>query len=129
MAQTVASRRGARAEAAAESFLVDRGLFVLARNHHCRQGEIDLIVRDGEEIVFVEVRARRAGGLVDPLASVTVAKQRRIVRAAQDYLMRSGLEARPCRFDVVSVVPRGRALPPEIVHVENAFDASVIDDG
>lgn len=88
--------------------LLRQGLTLVARNYRlaggprARGAEIDLILRDGDTLVFVEVRARadaRAGGAA---ASVTGAKQRRIVRAAQHYLMRLP-QWPPCRFDVVAI--------------------------
>lgn len=82
----------------------------------------------GPVVVFVEVRERRSGGVVDALSSVTRAKQRRVVRAAMDYAMRAGLTERALRFDVVAVTRRA-AGDAHIEHVENAFDASVLEDG
>lgn len=122
------SRRkvGLRAEAVAESFLVTRGFFPVARNHVVRGGEVDLVMRDGETVVFVEVRQRRRGAMVDALESVTLTKQRRVVRAAADYLVRANLGDRPVRFDVVALTSR-RGGPPELVHVVAAFDAAVAD--
>ncbi len=117
-------RSGQKAEALAESFLVRQGYLPLARNHVVRGGEVDLVVAQGAVVVFVEVKRRRKGAAVDALASVTQAKQRRIVRAAFDYVRRARLEERPLRFDVVglSLLPKGE---PQFVHVEGAFDASV----
>lgn len=128
MSARAASRRssGLAAEAAAESFLVSKGYFPLARNHVVRGGEVDLVLRQGEVVVVVEVRRRRRGAAVGAFESVTPAKQRRIVRAALDYLARAGLTAAPVRFDVVAVTSSGRA-PLLLEHLENAFDASVAD--
>lgn len=122
-----AAAQGEAAEELAEAHLVRCGYFPLARNHRCRAGEVDLVVSRGELVVFVEVRRRRRGGAVDPVTSVTPAKQRRIVRAAADFLQRAGLERRGVRFDVVGVVPR-RGGPPELFHLEGAFDSSVLDE-
>ncbi len=121
-------RAGQRAETLAESFLVRQGYLPLARNHVARGGEVDLVMAQGELVVFVEVRKRKRGSVVDPLESVTVAKQRRILRAAADYVWRAGLEARPLRFDVVGLSLDARR-EPQFVHVESAFDASVGEDG
>ncbi|KON81077.1 YraN family protein [Azoarcus sp. PA01] len=92
---------GAAAEALAERFLVRRGLVVLARNVRCRGGEIDLVCLDHGIVVFVEVRLRtnlRFGGAA---ASITPAKQRRVVLAARWWLAGAGRRhaGRPCRFD------------------------------
>lgn len=115
-------RRGLSSEADAESFLVRQGYLPVARNHVCRGGELDLVMQDGETLVFVEVKRRRPGAHVDALESVTRTKRRRVVRAATDWAMRSGALDRPMRFDVVAVTP-GRS-GPTFLHVADAFDAS-----
>lgn len=113
---------GLKAEALVESILVTRGYLPIARNHVCRGGEVDLVMGLGELVVFVEVKRRRRGRLSEGLESVTVTKQRRVVRAAADFLLRAGLGERPVRFDVVAVAPSARS--PQLLHVEGAFDAS-----
>jgi putative endonuclease len=118
-------RAGLRAEQLVESHLVARGWLPLSRNHVVRGGEVDLVLSDGPTVVFVEVKRRRAGAAVDAFESVTAAKQRRIVRAARDFLSRAGLEERPVRFDVVAVTTRGRQASFE--HLEAAFDAGADD--
>lgn len=97
---TARRRAGDRAEAAAEALLARHGLIPVARNYHCRGGEIDLIMRDASHLVFVEVRYRRNSDFGGALSSVDTRKRQRLVRAAQHYLMTSGW-AGPCRFDVV----------------------------
>jgi putative endonuclease len=92
--------RGAAAEGLAASFLVARGLVIVQRNYRCRGGEIDLIVRDGETLVFVEVRLRRNRAFGTAAESITAAKRRRLRLAARHYLARLGREP-PCRFDAV----------------------------
>ncbi|HUH31110.1 MAG TPA: YraN family protein [Rhodanobacter sp.] len=103
------------------SALERAGLHVLARNYHTRRGELDLIMRDGETIVFVEVRYRRSAGHGDAATSVTVAKQARLILAAQQWLGAHPEHARrTCRFDVVSYDG-----PADAVHqawLRNAFD-------
>lgn len=93
-------RTGQRAEAIAEAHLVARGLRTLARNYRCRVGEIDLVMRDGSTLVFVEVRARASEAFGGAVASITPAKRRHLVRAARHYLATTGYDV-PCRFDVV----------------------------
>ncbi|PQJ95300.1 YraN family protein [Chromatium okenii] len=93
---------GAAMEQLAESFLVAQGLQVLARNHRCRFGELDLIVRDESVLVFVEVRFRRSAQFGGAAASVDRRKQQRLIAAAQDYLQFHPLPL-PCRFDVVAI--------------------------
>lgn len=121
-------KRGNVAEDLAERWFTERGAFVLARNFPSRYGELDLVVAEGELVVFVEVRRRRAGSAVDALASVTPAKARKVVLAAQEYVARAGIDDRPLRFDVLSVTPRGRGRPAWIERIEGAFDASVLGD-
>ncbi len=92
---------GQRAENLAAGYLEQRGLPVLTRNYRCRGGEIDLICRDRKTLVFVEVRLRRNSGFGGAAASITPGKQRRIVLAAQHYLMTQGQGDCDCRFDCV----------------------------
>jgi putative endonuclease len=95
------TRRGRSAEALAARFLERNKLVVVARNHRCNGGEIDLICRDGGTLVFVEVRLRRNPGFGGAAASITPAKQRRIILAAQHYLATTGKHRLDCRFDCV----------------------------
>lgn len=91
---------GPRAEALAAEFLARHGLTIVARNFRTRYGEIDVIARDGDTLVFVEVRIRRSSRYGGAVESITAAKQSRLVAAAQCYL--AGLrEAPPCRFDAI----------------------------
>ena len=94
-------RSGARAEALAAEFLAARGLVLLDRNFRARRGEIDLVMRDGASLVFVEVRLRTNRHFGGAAASITAAKRQRLGRAAQAYLARLGREPPPCRFDAV----------------------------
>jgi len=96
--------RGRWAEQAALEHLEAAGLQLLARNHRCRFGEIDLVMQHGHILVFVEVRYRENDRFGDGAATVTHAKRRRLIAAARHYL--GGLRRYPlpdCRFDVVSV--------------------------
>jgi putative endonuclease len=95
--------RGRLGEEIAVAFLERRGLTVLARNLRSRLGEIDVLARDGPVLVFVEVKARRAGAADPPQVSVDARKQRRLARLALGYLAARGLGERPCRFDVIAV--------------------------
>ncbi len=114
-----ATRRdsGQAAEAAAERWLQGHGLRPVARNHRCRRGEIDLVMREGDTLVFVEVRLRRHAGFGGALASVDRRKQQRLLAAAQDYLQRHPWSG-PCRFDVLGLDGRG-----EPQWVRDAFGA------
>ncbi|MBZ9538456.1 YraN family protein [Modicisalibacter tunisiensis] len=115
-----ARERGARLERAAEGWLQARGLAPVARNQHARGGELDLVMRDGEVLVFVEVRHRADARHGHPLETITAGKQRRLVQAARFYLHRHGLSC-PCRFDVVGIT----GTPPELEYtwIRAAFEA------
>lgn len=95
---------GAAAEAAALAFLLARGFTEVARNWRCRQGEIDLVVRQANLLVFAEVRLRNRDDFGGAAASVTPAKQRKIVASAGAFLHHhpefSGCD---CRFDVLAL--------------------------
>lgn len=94
------THRGADAEKVAEDFLRARGLRCITRNFRCRHGEIDLVMQDGDIVVFVEVRQRAGNAFGGAAASITTAKQRRIAAAARFYL--AGMKSiPPCRFDAV----------------------------
>ncbi len=95
-----AVRDGAAAEVLAAEYLQTRGLEIVERNYRCRGGEIDLIAREGEVLVFVEVRLRTNPTFGGAATSITSAKRRRLVVAANYYLARLGREP-PCRFDAV----------------------------
>jgi putative endonuclease len=115
--------RGARAERVAERALEAAGLRVVDRNVRFRGGEIDLVCRERDTWVFVEVKARRPGWDDAPGAAVSWAKRRRLVRLAERYLKWRRLREVRCRFDVVEVTDDGRRLPT-IRHLRSAFDAS-----
>lgn len=96
------TRRGAEAEQRAAAHLQARGLRLLARNWRCRFGEIDLVLLDGDTLVFVEVRARRGPGLGGAAESITAAKRARLTRTAEAYLAQTGHRG-PCRFDAILI--------------------------
>ena len=115
-------RLGRRAERRAERHLRRRGLKLLARNYARRTGEIDLVMRDGETLVFVEVRFRGPGAWQDPLASVDANKQARLGRTAALYLAdHPEHQQRAARFDVVAA--RARYFGIACEWIPNAFDA------
>jgi putative endonuclease len=89
-------------ENAAMAYLQRHGLVLVEANFRCKLGEIDLIMREGATLVFVEVRQRAAGAQVGAAASIGPAKVRRIVRAAQVYLQRCA-RMPPCRIDVIAI--------------------------
>ena len=108
---------GRDAEARAEDMLIRAGLQPVARNYRCRGGEIDLIMRDGEHLVFVEVRYRSHAGYGGAASSIDHRKQRRLLLAAGRYLQTSRWSG-PCRFDVVTF-DKGRGE----TWIRNAFDS------
>jgi len=115
---------GQRGEEVAARFLRRRGVTILERNFRSRLGEIDLIGRDGATVVFIEVKARQAGGGDPPQAAVDARKRTRLARLALGYLARQGWAEAPCRFDVVAVIfdPRDAAgSAPRVEHFPGAF--------
>ncbi|WP_271680170.1 YraN family protein [Thermomonas mangrovi] len=115
--------RGDAAEAAALAMLQARGLQLLARNAASRGGELDLVMRDGATVVFVEVRYRATRRFGGGAASVDAGKRRRLVHAARAFL--SGhpqMADAPCRFDVVDA--DGDPDAPTLTWLRAAFDAA-----
>jgi len=110
--------QGAVAEDLVLGYLQGQGLTLVTRNFRCRVGELDLIMRDGEYLVFVEVRSRRSIRYGAPAESVTRTKQQKLLRAAAFYLQRQNLDL-PCRFDVVAVLQSGG--DPQIEWIRDAF--------
>jgi putative endonuclease len=93
--------RGARVEQQARALLERAGLEFVGRNYRCARGEIDLVMADGDTLVFVEVRFRASRAFGGAAESIDARKRARIVAAAQHYLLTHRAE-RPCRFDVVA---------------------------
>ena len=91
-----------------------RGYAIVERRYRTRYGEIDIIARDGEVTVFVEVKTRAGDGYGDGAAAVTGWKQRRIAKMALDFVSRHRLHDRPCRFDVVAVDLSGRVAAVDV---------------
>jgi putative endonuclease len=98
-----------------------RGYAILERRYRTRYGEIDIVARDGNVLVFVEVKARVGVAFGTGAEAVTPYKQRRVARMASDFLARRRLHERPCRFDVVSIA-LGEGSP-RIDVFRGAFDA------
>jgi putative endonuclease len=113
---------GRAAEDAAAGHLARAGIKVVERNVRLGHGEIDLVCREGDAVVFVEVKCRRATWGDPPAAAVSWHKQRRLTRLAQHYLKWRRLEGVRCRFDVVSVTVDAEERVA-IRHVRGAFDA------
>lgn len=110
------SQRGRDAEDLAAAYLRRQGLELVERNYRCRFGEIDLIVRDGTTLVFVEVRMRVGGNFGGAIASITAGKRAKLLRTARHYL--AGKSRAPaCRFDALLVSGPGHTIE----WLKNAF--------
>jgi putative endonuclease len=94
---------GRHGEDRAAAYLKRQGYAILARNWRCPLGELDIVAREGETLVFVEVRARRSDRLGTPEESITPAKQARLVELAQTYLQETGQSDQDWRIDVVAI--------------------------
>jgi putative endonuclease len=115
--------RGDAAEAAALAMLQARGLQLLARNAASRGGELDLVMRDGATVVFVEVRYRATRRFGGGAAAVDAGKRRRLVHAARAFLAgHPQMADAPCRFDVVDA--DGDPDAPTLTWLRAAFDAA-----
>jgi putative endonuclease len=112
---------GQRGEHEAARWLRRQGLRILVRGYRTARGEIDLIAREGDTLVFIEVKTRRAG---EPAEAVTPEKQQRVALAALHFLKRYRLLEVRSRFDVVALVWPETSRTPTIEHIRNAFDAT-----
>ena len=99
----------------------ERGFEILERNYCCPLGEIDIIARDRDVLVFVEVKTKESGDYLPPQASATKNKQRQVVRVARWYLKVNRLGSPRSRFDVVAVTPAGAAGVEKIDYFRAAF--------
>ena len=118
---------GAEGERAAKAYLQPKGFRMLHENYSTPLGEIDLIAKESGVVVFVEVKARTSGEFGPPQASVTLAKQRQIVKVARLYLQRERLAEVACRFDVVAVMfAGGQAGQPNVLLIRDAFSSEGI---
>lgn len=115
--------KGQKAEDLACEYLKKQGLRFITRNFRSRFGEIDLILRDKTVLVFVEVRSRSSMAFGGAIASVTLGKQQKIVKTAQFYLVKHGLQDKmPVRFDVVALEGKSG----QINWIKQAFGADVL---
>jgi putative endonuclease len=115
--------KGKQAETLAGSYLARQGLLLVQRNYHSRHGEIDLVMTDGDRLVFVEVRYRRQSAFGSGAETVDRRKQARIIACARYYLQQHpAASARPCRFDVIGI--SGSLKDPQFEWIADAFQAS-----
>lgn len=113
-------QEGAVHEELSARYLEGKGHRIIRRNYHARVGEIDLITRDGDVLVFVEVRMRSRADYGSPIETVDYRKRKSMIAASERFLAENETDAAGCRFDVVGILNRP-GKDPEIVHVENAF--------
>ncbi|MBZ0303790.1 MAG: YraN family protein [Anaerolineae bacterium] len=114
-------KTGRSGEQLAAAHLHQKGYEIVTTNWHCTRGEVDIIARDGDMLVFVEVKTRRSADTGDALVSMTPRKQQRLIAAAQTYMADHDLDTQTWRIDVVAVgLPYG--AQPVVDHVEDALD-------
>ena len=113
---------GRKGEEIALNFLKEKGYELIARNYRCHKfGELDLVMRDGKYLVFVEVRTKKNTVHGTPLETVDYAKRRQIEKMAKLYMTKEKVpENTYCRFDVVGIVLSGNG-EPQIEHIQDAF--------
>ena len=104
------------------AYLTAKGAEILCRNFTVRGGEIDILAKDGEYLLIVEVKTRRTGSLISGAAAVDAKKQAHLIRAAEQYLLKYPCDLQP-RFDVAEVEYSGETVR-HIEYIENAFDAT-----
>lgn len=107
---------GAYGERVAARHLVEQGLVLLDHNWRCDAGEIDLVLRDGQELVFCEVKTRTGTAFGHPLEAVDAAKTEQLVRLAARWMDDHGVAAGQVRFDMVAVIRSARGAA-EVEHV------------
>ena len=117
---TAEAALGRRGEDLAHRYLRSKGLTVLARNYRPSEGdvEVDIVAREGDIVVFAEVKSRTSDEFGAPDRTIGREKQKNIVRAARAYATRAGLAWNQVRFDTIAVV---FTKPPSIVHQQDAF--------
>ncbi|MEI8345211.1 MAG: YraN family protein [Candidatus Omnitrophota bacterium] len=118
--ETTSQTLGIVGEEIAVAHLKERGYRILLRNYRSPLGEIDMVARYGEYLVFLEVKTRSSLRMGEPAEAVTPFKRRQIIRNAKYYLNRQGQTETPCRFDVVSVLIDSKGQS-RIDVIEDAF--------
>lgn len=108
-------------EEIAAKMMTEKGCIILQRNFRCRFGEIDIVARDGDTIIFVEVKTRRNKRFGEAEEAVDYRKQKKIRQVAEYYLMMNRSKSQKCRFDVYSVYLDENKNPEEIRVSENCF--------
>lgn len=111
---------GAEGEEIAAELLVKSGFEIIKRNYRYGHGEIDIIAKEKDTLVFVEVKTRKNLEFGPPELAVTKSKQRQIKKIAEAYLYDKEIKDTDCRIDVIAILLK-KNLPPEINHIKNAF--------
>ena len=112
---------GITGEKEALTLLENKGYEIVEKNFRCFLGEIDLIMKHGEELVFIEVRSRTDTSFGEPYETVNMKKQNKLYKLAEYYLSLKELHDRACRFDVISLILTHEGSVRKIEHIENAF--------
>ena len=112
---------GERGETIATAYLKGQKFTIVERNFRCKAGEVDIIARDGNSFVFVEVKTRRNLSFGPPQLALTPFKQRQISKAALTWLAKKKLFGANARFDVIAILLPNHEVPV-IDHIRNAFD-------
>jgi len=112
---------GSKGEDVACRFLMEKGYRILERNVRMGRGEIDIVAREGGEIVFVEVKTRTTTRMGTPAEAVGPRKQEQLRRLALLYLKSRSIGETPCRFDVATIILPGTGEKPEIEIIKGAF--------
>jgi putative endonuclease len=112
---------GERGEEIAAAYLKGRKFTIVERNFRCKAGEVDIIAREGNTLVFVEVKTRRTLSFGPPQLAITPFKQRQISKAALTWLAKKKLFDTSARFDVIAIILPDHEVPI-IDHIRNAFD-------
>ena len=112
---------GTSGEELAAAFLQRSGLKIIERNFRCKGGEVDIVAKDGDTFVFVEVKTRKTLTYGPPQLAVTPFKQRQISKAALTWLARNRLHDHPARFDVIAIILES-SYRHQLEHISNAFE-------
>ena len=113
--------KGKATEAFAQQYLTQQGLLFIDKNVHCRKGEIDLIMKDGDTLVFVEVKYRKNNDYGGAIPAISQSKQQKIKHCVAFFLHKANLNEynTPCRFDVIAL--EGDINQPQVTWLKNAF--------
>lgn len=112
--------KGNLGEEIATEYIKGKNYLVLKNNFNCRQGEIDIVAKDKNELVFIEVKTREFSKYVRPIEAINKCKMERIVKAAKYYIFLNEIEECQMRFDAIEVILKNKSII-EINHVKNIY--------